>query len=135
MTEPIVTFPDVERLVVDNLKNRPERAGVVVDNRPPAGFDGTQRVVLVSRMGGAWVDDERLDHALVDLEAYGPDKPAAHTVANVARALVIGLRGTTYGGAVVVDLVEEDGPRWLPDYLHNGASRYLSTVRLVIRPS
>jgi len=135
VTDPLVTFPDVERLVVDTLKDRPELAGVVVDNRPPSGFDGTQKAVLVSRVGGAWVDDERLDRPLVDFEVYGPDKSTAHAVALMARALTISLRGVSYGGAVVVDLVEEDGPRWRPDYQRPGSNRYLSTVRLVIRPS
>jgi hypothetical protein len=135
VTEPLVRFPDVERLVVDTLKDRTELAGVVVDNRPPPGFDGTQKAVLVSRVGGAWIDDERLDQPLVDFEVYGPDKSATHAVALAARALAISLRGVSYGGAVVVDVVEEDGPRWLPDYHHPGSNRYLSTVRLVIRPS
>jgi hypothetical protein len=135
VTEPLVRFPDVERLVVDTLKDRTELAGVVVDNRPPPGFNGTQKAVLVSRVGGAWIDDERLDQPLVDFEVYGPDKSATHAVALAARALAISLRGVSYGGAVVVDVVEEDGPRWLPDYHHPGSNRYLSTVRLVIRPS
>jgi hypothetical protein len=135
MTEPLPTFPDVERLVVDSFQDRPELAGVMVDNRVPQGFDGTQRAVLVSRVGGAWVDDERLDRPLIDLEVYGPDKPAAHVVANSARTATFGLRGVSYGGALVVDVVEEDGPRWLPDYQHPGSNRYLSTIRLVVRPS
>lgn len=135
MTEPVVIFPDVERLVVDHLKNRPELAGVLVDNRTPPGFDGTQRTVLVSRSGGAWVEDLHLDRPLVDLEVYGPDKPAAHTLATAVRTALLAVRGTTYGAAVVTDVAEADGPRWLPDYNHAAASRYLSTARLSIRPA
>ncbi len=135
MSEPYINFPDVERLVVDLLKDRTELAGVVVDVQPPAGFDGTQRAVLVSRVGGAWAEDPRLDNPLVDLEVYGPDKPAAHTVSLVARALMLQLRGVVYGAATVLDVVEEDGPRWLPDYRHATASRYVSTTRLVVRPA
>lgn len=135
MSEPYITFPDVERLVVDLLKDRGELAGVVVDVQPPAGFDGSQRAVLVSRVGGAWAEDPRLDHPLVDLEVYGPSKAVAHTVSLVARALVLQLRGAVYGGATVVDVVEEDGPRWLPDYRHAAANRYVSTTRLVVRPA
>ncbi|GGS86820.1 hypothetical protein [Streptomyces chromofuscus] len=126
----ILTFPDAERLVVDFLKNRTELAGTTVDNRPPAGFDGTQNVVLVSRVGGAWIDDAHLDQPLIDLESYGPDKTAAHAVALAARACVQELAGTTYGGAVVSDVEEADGPRWLPDYNHPAGYRYLATVRL-----
>ncbi|MFE9398188.1 hypothetical protein [Streptomyces flavidovirens] len=130
-----LAFPDAERLVVDHLKNRAELAGVVVDNRPPAGFDGTQRAVLVSRVGGAWVDDLHLDQPLVDLEVYGPDKTTAHTVALTARAALLEATGTVYGGAAVTEVAEADGPRWLPDYNRPNANRYLSTVRISIRPA
>ncbi|MFF9868492.1 hypothetical protein ACIRD2_25915 [Streptomyces sp. NPDC093595] len=130
-----LAFPDAERLVVDHLKNRAELAGVVVDNRPPAGFDGTQKAVLVSRVGGAWVDDLHLDQPLLDLEVYGPDKTAAHTVALTARAALLEAAGTVYGGASVTEVAEADGPRWLPDYNRPNGNRYLSTVRLSIRPA
>lgn len=133
MSDAPIAFPDVERLVVDHLKIRAELAGVVVDNRPPGGFDGTQKAVLVSRTGGAWVDDRHLDEPLVDLEVYGPDKTTAHGVALAARAALLQARGTTYGTAYVTDVVEADGPRWLPDYNRPAGSRYLSTVRLLIR--
>lgn len=128
-------FPDVERLVVELLKNRAELTGSVVDNRTPAGFDGTQKVVLVSRAGGVWLDDQHLDQPLVDLEVYGPDKSTAHTLALAARACVFDLGGTTYGTAVVSDVSEADGPRWLPDYNRPAGNRYLNTVRLSIRPA
>ncbi|MFK0175525.1 hypothetical protein ACIQVR_06135 [Streptomyces xanthochromogenes] len=135
MSEALLTFPDVERLIVDHLKYRPELAGVTVDNRPPAGFDGTQRVVLVSRTGGAWVDDLHLDTPLVELEVYGPTKTAAHTVSLSVRAALLQLRGTTYGTAVVTDAVETEAVRWLPDYNRPASNRYLTTVRLSLRPS
>ncbi|GGZ15429.1 hypothetical protein GCM10010387_04700 [Streptomyces inusitatus] len=130
-----LTFPDAERLVVDFLKTRPELTGAAVDNRPPAVFDGTQRAVLVSRVGGAWVDDLNLDRPLLDLEVYGPDKTAAHTLALAARACVLELTGTSYGTAFVSDVSEEDGPRWLPDYNRPAGNRYLSTIRLSVRPA
>ncbi|MFF3750096.1 hypothetical protein ACFYYH_06480 [Streptomyces sp. NPDC002018] len=131
----VLNFPDAERLVVDFLEDRPELAGTTVDNRPPAGFDGTQKAVLVSRVGGAWVDDLHLDQPLLDLEVYGPDKTTAHTVALAARACVLELAGTRYGTAAVTDVAEADGPRWLPDYNRPAGHRYLSTVRLSIRPA
>lgn len=134
MSDPPITFPDVERLVVDHLKERPELIGVTVDNRPPPGFDGTQKAVLVSRVGGAWIDDRRLDEPLVDLEVYGPDKTTAHGIALLARAALRTARGRTVGTAYVTDVVEADGPRWLPDFHHPAGNRYLSTVRLLIRP-
>jgi hypothetical protein len=130
-----IVFPDVEQLVVDYLRNRTELAGVLVDNRTPAGFDGTQRAVLVSRAGGVWVEDLHLDQALMDLEVYGPDKPAAHALANIARSALLSVRGATVGSTLVTDAVEADGPRWLPDYNHGAANRYRSTTRLSLRTS
>jgi hypothetical protein len=135
MSEMVAVFPDIERLVVDTLAASPGLSGVVVDNRVPPGFDATTRAVLVSRAGGIWVDDEHLDHPVVDLEVYGPDKPTAHTVSLTARALALGLRGVVYGGAAVLDVVEQDGPRWLPDYVRPNVNRYLFTVRLSVRPA
>lgn len=132
MADPTVTFPDVERLVVDFLTDRAELAAATVDNVPPAGFDGTQQVVLVSRSGGAWIDDQHLDTPLVDFEVYGPDKTTAHTLALKVRAALLALRGTLYGTARVTDVVEADGPRWLPDWNRSAANRYYSTVRLSI---
>jgi hypothetical protein len=133
VTNPLVALPDVERLLVDFLKNIPELAGVVVDNRPPAGFDGTTKAVIVSRTGGAWIDDQQLDRPLVELEIYGPTKTDAHAVSLSTRAALMQIRTTTYGGALVVDIVEESAARWLPDYNHPAGNRYLTTVRLLLR--
>ncbi|WP_439674966.1 hypothetical protein [Embleya sp. MST-111070] len=133
MSDPPIVFPDVERLLVDYLENRPELAGTKVDNRPPPGFDGTQPAVLVSRVGGAWIDDQRLDTPLVDIEVYGPTKTAAHGIALAARTCLHQLRALVLAGTVVTDVVEADGPRWLPDYNHPSGNRYLSTIRLSLR--
>ncbi|MEU9348585.1 hypothetical protein AB0D74_46060 [Streptomyces sp. NPDC048278] len=135
MADPTVTFPDVERLVVDFLTDRTELAAATVDNVPPSGFDGTQQVVLVSRAGGAWIDDQHLDQPLVDFEVYGPDKTTAHTLALLVRSAVLALRGTAYGTAHVTEVVEADGPRWLPDWNRSAANRYYATVRLHVRPA
>ncbi|WP_171167502.1 hypothetical protein [Streptomyces sp. I05A-00742] len=130
-----ISFPDVERLIVDNLKLRSELAGAIVDNRPPAGFDGTQKAVLVSRTGGAWVDDLHLDQPLVELEVYGPDKTAAHALSLLVRTALLQLRGTVYGKTVVADVVETEAVRWFPDFNRPGANRYRTTVWFSLRPA
>ncbi|GGP91577.1 hypothetical protein [Streptomyces roseolilacinus] len=127
------TFPDVEAIVVDLLSDRPELAGAVVDESPPTGFDGTQRAVIVSRRGGAWIDDLHLDRPLIELEVYGPDKTAAHALANAARAVLLRCAGTVFGTSVITDVAEADGPRWLPDYVYTAANRYLCVIRLSVR--
>ncbi|MCX2968775.1 hypothetical protein WDH52_17550 [Streptomyces sp. TRM70308] len=135
MAGPLLALHDVERLIADFLTDRPELAGVTVDNVPPSGFDGTQRVVLVSRVGGAWIDDQHLDHPLVELEVYGPDKTTAHADSLGVRAALLTLRGTTHGTTTVTDVVEADGARWLPDYNRPVANRYLTTVQLALTPA
>ncbi|MFI1966840.1 hypothetical protein ACH429_22450 [Streptomyces pathocidini] len=91
--------------------------------------------MLVSRVGGAWVDDLHLDQPIAELESYSPDKTAAHTISLSARAALFQLRGTAYGTAVVTDVVEEEAARWLPDYNRPAGNRYLTRVRLFIRPT
>ncbi|MFG3406317.1 hypothetical protein [Streptomyces sp. NPDC048142] len=134
MTSPPSTFPDVEAIVVELLSNRPDLADAVVAETPPAGFDGTQQAVIVSRRGGAWVDDLHLDRPLIELEAYGPDKATAHRLANAARAELLSAAGRTYGtNLVITDVVEADGPRWLPEYLYPAANRYLCVLIVSLR--
>ncbi|WP_432147179.1 hypothetical protein [Streptomyces sp. bgisy029] len=134
MTSPPSTFPDVEAIVVELLSERADLADAVVDETPPPGFDGTQKVVIVSRRGGAWIDDLHLDQPLIELEAYGPDKATAHRLANSARAELLAAVGRRYGTSIVIsDVVESDGPRWLPEYLYPAANRYLCVLRVSLR--
>ncbi|MFB7942515.1 hypothetical protein ACFWIN_38225 [Streptomyces sp. NPDC127049] len=130
MTTPPSAFPDVEKLVVDVLKADPALAGAVLAVHPPAGFDGTQAAVLVNRRGGAWIGDLHVDMPLVEFEVYGPTKEAAHVLANGARRALLATLGKQIGGYAVHDVEEQDGPRWLPDYLYRGANRYLCVLRL-----
>ncbi|MER5630019.1 hypothetical protein [Streptomyces nitrosporeus] len=134
MSSPPSTFPDVEAIVVELLSDRPDLADAVVDETPPPGFDGTQPAVIVSRRGGAWIDDLHLDQPLIELETYGPDKATAHRLANSARAELLSATGRTYGTDIVItDVVEADGPRWLPEYLYPAANRYLTVLRVSLR--
>ncbi|MEU8616692.1 hypothetical protein [Streptomyces sp. NPDC048623] len=130
MTTPPSAFPDVEKLVVDVLKADPALAGVTVAVQAPTGFDGTQNAVLVNRRGGAWIGDLHLDKPLVEFEVYGPTKEAAHVTANAARRALLATIGKQIGGYLVSDVEEQDGPRWMPDYLYRGANRYLSVIEL-----
>lgn len=132
-TSPPATFPDIELVVIDWLKNTASPPWTVVDRFPPSGFDGTAASVFVSRMGGVWIDDQYLDTPIVQLECYGSTKAAATAVALAARAQLLAIGGFSDGGATVTQIDEMDGPRWLPDYLHAGANRYIHTVKLAVR--
>lgn len=131
MTTPPSAFPDVEKLVVDVLKADPALAGVTVAvQAPTTGFDGTQSAVFVNRRGGAWIGDLHVDKPLIEFEVYGPTKNAAHVLANAARKALLATIGKQIGANFVSDVEEQDGPRWMPDYLYRGANRYLCVIEL-----
>jgi hypothetical protein len=130
MTTPPNVFPDVEALVVDILEADAALSTAMVRVDAPPGFDGTQSAVLVNRRGGAWIGELHLDEPLIELEVYGPDKSTAFSLANAARRALLGAIGNTYGGNTLSDVVEEDGPRWLPDYLYRGANRYVGVIKV-----
>ncbi|MFF8607619.1 hypothetical protein ACF06X_16920 [Streptomyces sp. NPDC015346] len=132
MTTPPSAFPDVEKLVVDVLKADPALAGATIAVNAPAGFDGTQSAVLVNRRGGAWIGDQHVDMPLIEFEVYGPTKNAAHVLANAARRSLLATIGKQIGTNFISDVEEQDGPRWLPDYLYRGANRYLCVIRLSV---
>ncbi|MFJ8821645.1 hypothetical protein ACIREE_07665 [Streptomyces sp. NPDC102467] len=129
---PPSTFPDVEALVVDVLKDDPRMSAALVDVQAPADFNGTAAAVLVNRRGGAWVGERHVDQPLIELEVYGPSKHAAHLLANDARQAVLAMAGKRYGTNLVTESEEQDGPRWLPDYLYSAANRYVTVIRLYV---
>ncbi|MFF8598681.1 hypothetical protein ACF065_07195 [Streptomyces sp. NPDC015232] len=130
MTTPPSAFPDVEKLVVDVLKADPALAGATIAAQAPAGFDGTAKAVLVNRRGGAWIGDLHVDKPLIEFEVYGPTKTDAHVLANAARKALLATIGKQLGANFVSDVDEQDGPRWMPDYLYRGANRYLCVIQL-----
>jgi hypothetical protein len=141
MTTPLPPspFPDVEALVIQILQAEIPLDEATVSRDAPTGFDGTQPAILVSRYGGAWVGDLYLDNPMMQLEVYGPDKATAFTLANAARHALLSKAGTSFGligtedaNVTISDVVEQDGPRWMPDYLYRAAKRYVCIIRLSI---
>ncbi|MGP2441680.1 hypothetical protein [Streptomyces sp. JW3] len=57
----------------------------------------------------------------------------AHILANATRATLLAATGTVFGTSFVSDVTEEDGPRWLPDYIYAGANRYVCILRFTVR--
>ena len=125
-SRPLV-FPDVERAVAEFLRARPELSGVPVGSLLPSGFDGTQRAVVLTRLGGVFLDDDRLDNAEVRLDSYGPDKATAHAVALAVR----GVLPLLPEGAVFCDVTELQGPCFSLDRRHFDANRYIMRSRFV----
>ncbi|MQY07761.1 DUF3168 domain-containing protein [Actinomadura macrotermitis] len=129
-------FPDVEKLVGDRLRARPELAGVAIGPLPPAGTDGTVPAVVLIRDGGSYREDEVIDDAQLRIETYGPDLPAAHALILKVRALLADLPEADLPGVVVSDVSEEGGVRGLrrlTDRNRPAFTRYVLNVRLLIR--
>ncbi|GKQ35648.1 hypothetical protein [Streptomyces sp. A012304] len=129
---PPSAFPDVEALVVDILEADSALSTALVTVEPPSDFDGTTAAVLVNRRGGAWVGELHVDQPLIELEVYGPTKQAAHVLANSARRALMAAAGRRHGTNLVTEVEEQDGPRWLPDYLYGAANRYVTVLKVFI---
>jgi hypothetical protein len=129
---PPASFPDVEAMIVDVLKNDSRLSGATVAVQAPSGFNGTTAAVFVNRRGGAWVGELHVDHPVIELEVYGPTKQAAHVLANDARQVLLSMADKQYGTNLVTDVEEQDGPRWLPDYLYSAANRYVSLTKVSV---
>ncbi|MER6952913.1 MULTISPECIES: hypothetical protein [unclassified Streptomyces] len=129
---PPSAFPDVEALVVDILEADSALSTAYVAVDPPENFDGTTAAVLVNRRGGAWVGELHVDQPLIELEVYGPTKQAAHVLANSARRALLAAAGNRYGTNLITEVEEQDGPRWLPDYLYSAANRYVNVLKVFL---
>jgi hypothetical protein len=126
-------FPDVEAVVAGFLAGRPDLAGVPVGSLLPAGFDGTQRAVVVTRLGGVFADDDRVDTAEVRFDSYGPGKVAAHAVARLVRGLLPALPATVLpDGVVCTDVSEVQGPCFSRDRRNADAERYIMKYRFAL---
>ena len=126
-------FPDVEGVVARFLQDRRELAGIPVGSLPPPGFDGTQRAVVLTRLGGRFSDDDLLDHAELRVDSYGPDKVAAHALAcSVRGVLPLITRVALADGVVLPDTTEIQGPCFSVDRRHSDAMRYLMKHRFAV---
>jgi hypothetical protein len=122
--ELLLVFPNVEELVGTYLSGRSELTGTPVVATLPGDYDGKAATVLLTRVGGVYLDDDRLDRALLRIDAYGPDKTAAHRLALAVRGLMWAMP--------VSGIAEERGPHWLPDAPHQHAARYMARYQLTI---
>ncbi|MET9086246.1 hypothetical protein ABZX77_30965 [Streptomyces sp. NPDC004237] len=129
---PPASFPDVEAMIVDVLDDDARLSGATVAVQAPTGFDGTTAAVFVNRRGGAWVGERHVDQPLIELEVYGPTKQAAHVLANDARQILLSMAANRYGTNLVTEVEEQDGPRWLPDYLYSAANRYVTVMKVYV---
>lgn len=127
-------FPNVENLIVGFLGTRSELSGVTVGIELPSPFTGDSRAVVVTRVGGVFSADDRLDMARVRVDSYALTKGAAHTLACVVRGVLPPISQTRLGdGVIVSDVSEDQGPYWFRDTDHVEAHRYLMRYRFAIK--
>jgi|SRR3954468_254648 hypothetical protein len=123
-------FSNVETLLVAFLGARSELTGVPVAVRPPAGYDGTSPIVVVTRVGGEFSVDDEIDRALVRVDTYGRDKAGALDLTGTVRGLMWSMPQVQ---PLVTDVSETRGPSWLRDPGFAGANRY--TTRYLLHVS
>lgn len=131
MTTPVVVFPDAELVCVSYLRAQLAARGdttavgtVIPDPRPDS-------LVMARRLGGP---RQTLvsDNAQIGIESWAPTAEAAHDRAQLCRALLLAMRGTTQQGAAVYRVGEIAGPGELPDPLSN-QPRYVFSVEVALR--
>jgi len=127
-------FPNVETLVVTFLQERAELAGTTIVVRLPGNYDGSSAVVVVSRVGGEYSGDDQLDHAVIRIDAYGPDRTAALDLAGRVRGLVWLIPELSpVAGVTITEVTEQRGPSNLRDPAFAAANRYTTRYHLLVR--
>lgn len=127
MNDPIL-FADVEALVTDFLT---EVLDVTVSSEVPPTQTLDDEHLQVFRTGGPrrnLVTDE----PQLSIEARAATPKAAHDLAQLARAHLHALVGTTLDGLAVYRVDELSGPQALPDP-NSAQPRYVFTVTVALR--
>lgn len=133
-----MTFPDAEALLIQWLAARVS-AWVCTDL--PAELEQHLPVLQVTRIGGAGAHKpftaggHLLDGPTCDLDAFAGTREDAADLCRRACGLLGELRGdVTADGGVVVDVTENVGPSWRPDY-NPRVRRFGATYQFLIRPA
>lgn len=122
-----ILFPAVDSTLVAALGAvlAPVPVSTKVPNPRPVTF------VIVRRVGGTRAGLVA-DEALITVEAWADTDPAAHDLAQIARARLGALEGTVAGGVTIYRVGESSGPQDLPDPDSN-QSRYTQTFTVTVR--
>jgi hypothetical protein len=139
----VVLLPDVERLVVDFLRDQPELA-VLVDDRVYTAIPALKQgeadwrwpLVRVVRFAGRPVRPRPrwLDAPVVQFEAFGGRKAEAWSIAETVGALLSARLVGVHAQGTVTD-VEAGSPGYQPDDTYTPAKpRYLFTSTIHTHP-
>ncbi|GAA2108207.1 hypothetical protein [Streptomyces synnematoformans] len=129
---PIDLWPDVEVELVALLGAA--LTGTRLCTELPADLLDVLPVLQVQRVPGGGDDGFRLDRALVDADAYAATRAGASQLARTARAVLLGLPGTTTTAAVFGRVRTVAAPAWRP-YENPGLRRMGTTYELLFHPA
>lgn len=127
----LVVFPDITAAVIDFVRAQLVAAGssapvtMRVPNPRPGAFVTIQRVGGVRR-------NLVVDEATLTVEAWGSTEPAAHDLAQLARAAVHAAVGQVTSAGTIYRTGEFAGPASLPDP-DSDQPRYTFTVTVAAR--
>ncbi|MEV8124771.1 hypothetical protein AB0P07_11760 [Streptomyces sp. NPDC085944] len=111
---PVVVFPDAELVTVTVLRAALDKATTVGTEWPDDLLQAVQGgVVSVTRGGGAIVQRDVLEDVTLDIDILAADKGQAHDLAQLVRAHLRAVRGTTVDGAQIYG-VADVSLIWLP---------------------
>lgn len=127
----LIVFPDAITIVGTRL-----RVGL-----PDNGFDLEVHTRVPNPRPDEWVRVDRAggvkanlvtDAATVIVEAWAQTEPRAHAIAQMCRALIHAMEGTTQSGVPVYRVGELAGPTTLPDP-ESGQPRATQTLQVNLR--
>lgn len=133
MAWPPVLFPAADTIIVlavrAALAARGDTATVasIVPNPRP------DRLITVHRTGGPR-RDHVTDNPLLTVQCWAPADTDAHDLAQIARAVIGALRGTSSLGVAVYAVHELSGPALFPEP-NSALPRYTFTVQVALRGS
>lgn len=132
--DPVVVFPDVEKLVIGFLLDRKaERADMADWNFGTSLTGEALPFFRIQRVGGWRPVDFVLDTARIDLEVRARTREQAHDVMQLGLALLLVMSNYSFAGALVYRVGVEITPFYLPDPITD-QPRWLSTIHITNRP-
>lgn len=131
MAQPVVLFPDATALAISAIVAGfiTQSESVVVDNQVPV--PRPVELVTVRRVGGP-IRDLVTDDARLSIETWAATVARAMDLAQLARAFVHAMRGSTVDGYAVYRVTELLGPTELPDP-NSTSPRVAQTVQVAVR--
>ncbi len=139
-------LPDAELVLIKWLTAQSSLSGILVtshlpDSGNPGGaYNGTQKVVRVYRTGG-FIDNRLgavwIDHARLDVDAFGPNKTEAYNLVAKVRSLILGdliWADQSALPGLVKDVTEYVGPQWFDEPEYPPAGRYILQLGVTLHP-